>query len=154
MSFLLLYCMWDNAYHCHPSHWNTSLLILNASRIREQQNVHSCPSLTAFSAAGGRTFLLDTKMLLGEIWNIFFFFNCFVWVTGILAWAGDVWSLEEAQRILNIVLFKHKQVRQKNIFGWMQNLSAPLFVLYTKLENSNYDNELGDLITLQSKKSQ
>lgn len=36
----------------------------------------------------------------------------------------------------------------------MQNLSAPIFVLHPKLENSNYDNERGDLITLQNKKSQ
>lgn len=31
----------------------------------------------------------------------------------------------------------------------MQNYSAPLFVLHLKLENSNSDNELGDLITKQ-----
>jgi len=38
----------------------------------------------------------------------------------------------------------------KNVFGWMRNYSAPLFILHPKLENSNSDNELGDLIILQS----
>lgn len=36
----------------------------------------------------------------------------------------------------------------------MQNYSASLCVLHSKLENSNSDSELGDLITLQSEKSQ
>lgn len=114
MSFLHLYCMWDNAHHCHPSCWNSSLLILNASENREQPNAHSCPSLASLSAAGGRIFFLDTEILPDEIWILFLQLNeFFVWVTEILTWTGHVWSLEEAQSILSIGLFKHKQVRRK-----------------------------------------
>ena len=96
------------------SYWNSNLLILNASENREQPNAHSCPSLTPLPAAGGRIFLLNTEMLPDEIWILFLQFNYFfVWVTEILSWTGDMWSLEEAQRMLIVILFKYKQLRQK-----------------------------------------